>query len=124
MKIKELSFKEKMQSISIAAIIMFIGLVFFKLIPMSIFGRDILSDASMHITIASLILYILWYSIDQNKSWRVPFFIFAAAVIIIISLQRIVSNAHNDLGLLAGLVLSIIAIAISRWKYFGRRVSF
>jgi membrane-associated phospholipid phosphatase len=121
---KELSAGEKIRSIVIAALIMAIGLIFFKFVPMSIFGRDILFDASMHLTVACLVLYILWYFVDQNKSWRIPFFIFSAAVVIIISEQRVIADAHNDIGLLAGLLLSIIAIAVSRWKYFRRRISF
>ena len=123
-EVKELSVKEKIRSLIIAAVIMAVGLILFKFIPMEIFGENILSDASMHVTVASLILYILWYFVDQNKSWRIPFFIFAAAVIIIVSVQRVIANAHNDIGLLAGLLLSIFAIMASRWKYFKRRVSF
>jgi membrane-associated phospholipid phosphatase len=89
---------------------MFIGLFIFKFIPMTIWGHNIKFDASAHITIAMFCLYIIWFFIDQNKTWRLVFFIFALAVLSIISIQRILVDAHNDVGLLGGFILSCLAI--------------
>jgi len=100
------------------------GLLLFKYLPMSIWGRDILFDASGHIASAIFVLYVLWFFIDQNKQWRTPFFIFAAMVLIVISLQRIIDNAHNDIGLLLGLGLGLFAIGVSRWKIIKKRLKF
>ncbi|MBU0906747.1 MAG: phosphatase PAP2 family protein [Nanoarchaeota archaeon] len=121
---KKLSFEKKVRSLLIAAVVMAAGLIIFKFVPMSIFGRNILFDASMHLTVAMFVLYVFWYFIDQNKSWRVPYFIFGLAVITIISVQRVLVNAHNDIGLLAGFVLSVFAIIVSRWRYFHNKFEF
>lgn len=104
--------------------IIFAGLLLLKYLPMAIWGKDILFDASGHIASATLALYMLWFFVDQNKQWRIPFFIFAAMVLIVISLQRIVDNAHNDAGLLLGLMLGIIAIGASRWRIIKKRLRF
>ncbi|MFH1802938.1 MAG: phosphatase PAP2 family protein [archaeon] len=121
---RDLSFGEKIKSLAVAAIVMIVGLALFKFVPMSLFGRDILFDASMHLTTAIFVLYFFWYFIDQNKSWRLPYFIFSIAVIIVVSVQRIIANAHNDTGLLAGLIISFIAIVVSRWEYFKNKFDF
>lgn len=120
----EPSFKQKIISLLVAAVIMGLGLLIFKFLPMELFGRQILYDASAHLTITILVLYVIWYFIDQNKSWHIPFFFLAFAVIVIVSIQRIISNAHNDIGLLAGLIVSLIAIIISRWHYFRNKFKF
>ena len=105
----------KFKYLTHTAIIMAAGLLLFKFIPMKVFGANILFDASLHITIAFFILYFLYLFI-KDKKWRIPYFIFALAVLIIISMQRIISNSHNDIGLLVGLIISIIAIIAPRWK--------
>ncbi len=107
-----------------AGLVMFLGLILFKLIPMEIFGKDIKFDASAHITIAMFLLYFIWFFIDQNKSWRTIYFVFSLAVISIISIQRILVDAHNDIGLLAGLLLSLFAIVHSQKKYFKDKFKF
>lgn len=122
--VKNFSVKDKIESIILAGLIMAFGIVLFKFVPSQIFGKEILFDASLHLTIAVFILYILWYFVDQNKSWRVTYFIFAFAVIVIIAVQRIISNAHNDIGLLTGLLISVIAIIVSRYSYFKNKISF
>ena len=116
--------KTEWKSFIYTAILMVILSIIFKTIPMDIFGEDILFDASRHIITAVLVLYAIYIPIKQNESWRVPFFILSAAVLIIISLQRIMVSAHNDVGLLLGLFLAIISIIIPRWKEFGRRLKF
>lgn len=115
---------EQIKSIIFTGIIMTIGLLLFKFLPMQLFGSNILSDASMHITLACFILYIGYFFIDQNKSWRIPYFIFCLAVLTIIALQRILVNAHNDLGLLAGLLLSLLAIVIGNWENLRGEIDF
>ena len=121
---KELSLERKILSLAIAAVIMALGLLLFKFVPMSLFGRDILFDASMHLTIAIFILYVVWYFVDQNKNWRAPYFFLSLTVIVIISVQRVLVNAHNDVGLLAGFVISMFAIIASRWRYFQGKFEF
>jgi len=120
----DLKFKEKIRAVGIAGLVMACGAILFKFIPAQIFGREILFDASLHLIIAIFALYTGWYFIDQNKSWRIPYFIISSMTIIIISIQRISVNAHNDIGLLAGLFISLFAIYISRLKYFRGRISF
>jgi len=105
----------RIRQIIYTAILMIIGSILFKTIPMDIFGEDILFDASRHIMIACFVLYVLFLFI-KDKSWRIPYFILAFAVLLIISIQRIISNAHNDIGLLLGFVISLIAIIIPRWQ--------
>lgn len=106
------------------AVIMILGLALLKYLPMYIFGKEILFDASQHIIIASFMLYFIYFFIDQNKSWRLPYLIFSIGVLIIISIQRILENAHNDIGLLLGLIISIIAIIAPRWREFKGKVEF
>jgi len=105
----------KITQVIYTAILMIIGSILFKTIPMDIFGPNILFDASRHIMVACFILYVLFLFI-KDKSWRIPYFILCFAILMIISIQRVISNAHNDVGLLLGFVLSLIAIIIPRWK--------
>ena len=106
------------------AIIMAIGLIIFKYIPIYIYGKDILYDASSHIVWTSFGLYVIWFFIDQKKSWRIPYFIFAGAVLIIMGIQRIISKNHNELGVMLGLAIAVLAIIIPRWKEFKKGVKF
>lgn len=122
-KMSKNTFKQ-VQALIKAGSVMIIGLIFFKLIPMQLFGDDITFDASAHITIAMLVLYFIWFWIDQNKSWRIPFFIFALVVLSIISIQRILMNAHDDFGLLAGFLLSLISIGYAQAKHFKNKFKF
>jgi membrane-associated phospholipid phosphatase len=103
---------------------MLAGLILLKYIPMTIWGQDILFDASAHITAAIFILYLGWYLIDHNPNWQVYYFVFSAAIVIIVAFQRIISNAHNDIGVMLGILLSLASIALSRWKYFHGRIGF
>lgn len=115
---------DQIKHIAVAGAVTIVGLLLLKYLPMSIWGRDIRFDASGHIASAIFFLYVAWFFIDQNKSWRLPFFIFSAMVLIVISLQRIVDNAHNDIGLLLGLVLGIVAIGVSQGKTVRKRLRF
>lgn len=116
--------QRKLTILNKASSVMFVGLFLFKFIPMEMFGKDIKFDASAHITITMFCLYIIWFYIDQNKAWRNIFFIFALVVLSIVSIQRILVDAHNDIGLLSGLILSITAIIYSQPKYFKDKFRF
>lgn len=107
-----------------AGIVMAVGILFFKVLPMELFGDDILFDASLHVTSTIFVLYIIWYFIDQNKYWRIPFFLFVAVVLSVVSFQRIAIGAHNDVGLLLGLSISLLAIIASRPDYFKGKFDF
>lgn len=116
--------KRKIRSLIICLVIMAILLFLFKFLPMRFFGDEILFDASMHIVVASFILYLIWFFIDKNKSWKIPYLLFSIFVLFVISIQRLLANAHNDVGLLAGLIISIVSIVISNWHYFHKKISF
>lgn len=112
------------KEILIAGLVIAAGLLLLKYVPMLIWGPDILFDASAHIATAMFVLYVLWFFIDQNQQWRTPFFIFAAMVLIVISLQRLLDNAHNDIGLLLGLGLGVLAVGVSQWPIVKKRIEF
>lgn len=114
----------KLKALLKAGLIMCVGLFLFKFIPMEIFGRDIKFDASAHITITMFLLYFIWFFVDQNKSWRTIYFVFSLVVISIVAVQRILVDAHNDIGLLGGLLISIFAIVHSQKKYFKNKFKF
>ncbi len=103
---------------------MILGAILFKYVPMHLWGADILYDASAHLMIVSFFLYIIWFFIDQNRSWRIPYFIFCALVLSIVSLQRIEANAHNDIGLLMGLLVVLVSIAIAERKRLKGKIKF
>ena len=103
---------------------MAVGLFVFKFLPMQMWGRDILFDASFHITATIFTLFVLWYFIDQNKKWRLPFLMIVLLVVFIVAIQRILVDAHNDIGLLLGLFVSIVAIVVARWDYFKGKFDF
>ena len=115
---------QKIKNIILTAILLAVFSYIFKYIPMQLFGQDILFDASRHIMVAVFGLYFVYLFIEHNKEWMPVYFMFSFAVLTVISLQRIVSNAHNDVGLALGLILSAIAIILPRWKEFRGRVRF
>lgn len=116
--------KKNIKKIVTAGSLMALGVLVFKFLPMRLWGSDILFDASLHLITASFVLYILWFFIDQNKNWRLPFFLFAALILFIISVQRIAVNAHNDIGLLLGLIISLLSIAIAERKNLRGKLRF
>ena len=118
------SIKGKLRSILISLFIIIIGLVLLKFVPMELYGKDILFDASMHISVGIFFLYVLWYFIDQNVKWRIPYLVFSLVVVLIIAVQRLLVNAHNDVGLLAGALVALFSIVVSRWNYFKNKFSF
>jgi len=94
-------------------LLMIAGLLIFKWLPILIWGGEVLFDASMHIITAVFVLYGIWFFIDQNHSWHLPFFIFSALILFVISVQRIISNSHNDVGLLLAFAIAIFSIAMA-----------
>jgi heme O synthase-like polyprenyltransferase len=116
--------KQQIKWILLTAIIMILGLILFKYIPMFIFGKEILFDASLHITAIFFILYVGYYFIDQNKKWVPPYFIFSASILTIFSIQRIIAQKHNEIGILLGFIISIIAITLPRIKEIKRKLIF
>lgn len=105
-------------------VLMLLGLALFKWVPMQVFGTDILFDASAHITLAMFGLYVLWFFVDQEPKLRTPFFVLCAIVLTVISMQRIAANAHNDIGLLGGFVISIVSIYLANPKLFKGKFRF
>ncbi|OGD67542.1 hypothetical protein A3F08_00735 [Candidatus Berkelbacteria bacterium RIFCSPHIGHO2_12_FULL_36_9] len=118
------NYLRKIKQIAICGLVILIGLSLLKYLPMYIWGKNILFDASGHIATAVFILYILWFFIDQNEKWRLPYLIFSFLILAIIAMQRILDNAHNDLGLLLGLIIGLLGIIFSRWKYFKDKIDF
>lgn len=91
---------------------------------MLMWGSGILFDASMHIVTAIFVLYCMWFFVDQNENWHMPFFIFSALLLFVISVQRIMANAHNDIGLLLGLLISIASISVAERKNLKGKFKF
>lgn len=115
---------KKIRKIITAGVIIALGLLLFKFLPISIWGKDILFDASGHISTAIFVLYVLWFFIDQNKPWRTPYLILSALALTVIALQRIIDSAHNDIGLLMGLLLGVVAIGVSQWDKIKGKIEF
>lgn len=103
---------------------MIVGLFLFKWVPMQIWGDNILFDASAHLTITIFLLYVLWFFVDQNKKFQIPFFLFCVLVLAIVSFQRIKDDAHNDVGLFGGLIISVSAIFYSQFDKFKKKLDF
>jgi hypothetical protein len=116
--------KKQLKWIISTFVLAWIGWFIFKFIPMKIYGSDILFDASSHVIWTGFILYAFWYFIDQNKEWRIPYFIFSAVILIFVAIQRVISNAHNEVGVLLGFMVICLAISIPRFKEFYRRLDF
>lgn len=106
------------------AILMAMFILSLKYMPMYLWGSDILFDASLHITAAFFVLYVIWFFIDQTKEFRYPFYLFAILVLFVISIQRIAVDAHNDIGLLLGALISIISIGLVEREKLGNKIDF
>lgn len=114
----------QIQKILTSIIISFLLIIILKYMPMHFFGNNILYDASLHVVITINILYILWFFIDQNKSWRIPYFVFALAVLSIISIQRIIGHFHNEIGITLGILIGLISIATAEHKQLRNKFNF
>ena len=116
--------KKQVRYLIYTAIIMAMGLLLLKYLPMQIWGDNIKFDASSHIVWACFVLYFIYFFIDQNKQWRIPYFVFAAAILAIIAIQRIVTGAHNEVGIILGIAISLIAIIVPRQKEVKNKLKF
>jgi len=105
-------------------IINIIGLILLKYTPMWIYGKDILFDASSHIAWTGFILYFLWFFVDQNKNWRIPYFILSGVILVFMAIQRVVANQHNEVGVILGALVISLAILLPRFKEFKKRLDF
>ncbi|PIR38800.1 MAG: hypothetical protein COV34_00575 [Candidatus Zambryskibacteria bacterium CG10_big_fil_rev_8_21_14_0_10_42_12] len=102
--------QKQITRIAHVGILMITGLYVFKYIPMKIWGSNILSDASFHIIVTFFLLYVVWFFIDQNKKWHVPFFVISGIIVAVVAFDRIAVTAHNGAGLLLGILISLISI--------------
>jgi hypothetical protein len=116
--------KQQLEWIFWTTFIIIIGMILFKYIPMHLYGEDILYDASNHVVWTCWGLYVAWFFIDQKKSWRIPYFIIAGGIVIVMSIQRIYAQQHNEIGVMLALVIAAIAIIIPRWKEFEKEIKF
>lgn len=99
------------------ALLMALGLALFKFLPMYFFGENILFDASMHIVVASFVLYSIYLTIHNKKIWKASYIGFSLMVLILIAIERIISYHHNLIGVLFGFAISIASIIIPRtWR--------
>jgi len=105
-------------------IFMLSGLILLKYIPMFLFGKDIMFDASAHVVFASFILYLFWFFVDQNRNIKIPYLVFSFAILTIISIQRIIRGKHNEIGLILGFLVVVISIVAPRWKYIKNNLEF
>lgn len=114
----------QLKKIILVEITTIVLLVILKYIPMFIFGPDILFDASAHIAVLIFFSYLGWLFIDQNKSWRIPYFILVAAILIIVAIQRIFSQNHNEIGILLGIGIGLTSIIIGEHKKILEKLRF
>ena len=121
---EKLSFTEKLRRIVLSIFVAAIGLFLLKLVPMVLWGAMIEFDASFHVTVTILVLYILWFFIDQNPRWRAPFIVVATGIVVIVAVQRLLVDAHNDIGILLAFVIGVIAIGSAEWGSIHDRISF
>ncbi len=94
---------------------MIVGTLLFKILPMYLYGEDILFDASRHIIVLSFGLYGLYYLIQNKESWRIYYAIFSAMILGVIAVQRIIVGAHNEYGVLMGFAVAGFSILFPLW---------
>jgi len=110
---------KKIKQLFFTGILIIIGQILFKYLPIKIFGENILFDSSNHVAGTVFILYIIYsfYSFtEKNKKWKIFYFILSVIVIIIVAIQRIIAKEHNLFGVTLGFIIAGLAIAIPRWR--------
>jgi len=112
----KLGITKRVEMLGETIILMAVGLIIFKFIPELIWGDKILYDASLHLVFLSMILYIIYLTIEHTHLKHF-YFIFSAIIITAMGIQRIFQGAHNLAGLILGLVIAGISILIPRMKY-------
>jgi hypothetical protein len=100
----------------IASMIILIGLILFKYIPMWNYGSDILFDASAHIAITIFILYLGWFFVNKTQKSRIIYLEICFLVLVLIGIQRIEVMEHNFIGVVKGAVIGIIGILIANFE--------
>jgi len=111
----KLNQKNRIKKIIYTWLIMAIGLVLFKYIPMYFYG-EILYDASSHIVWTCFGLYFIWlFFIEKNKSLRTPYVILSLVVVFLMGIQRLYAHQHNAFGLMMGLLVVIVGMLVPRW---------
>lgn len=99
-----------------SGILMIIGILVFKTLPMYLYGDNILFDASRHIIVLSWSLYFLYYLIIQNKeNWKLNYIIFSSMILGVIAVQRIIAGQHNEYGVLLGFAVAGFSIFAPLW---------
>lgn len=121
---EKLTFSQKLHRIVTSIFVAAVGLLLFKLAPMVMWGTMIEFDASFHVTAAILGMYVLWFFIDQNPRWRLPFITIATGVVLVVAIQRMLVDAHSDLGILLAIVIGVIAVGCAEWESINEKVSF
>jgi hypothetical protein len=116
--------KRQIKWIFLTGIIMVLGLILLKYIPMEIYGKDILFDASSHVVWTAFVIYIGWFFVDQSKNLRILYLILSVGILAVISLQRIIANEHNEVGIILGFFVAFLGVVIPRWKEFMRNIKF
>ena len=114
---KKLGITKKVESLGYTILIMILGLVVFKCLPMLIWGKYILWDASTHIVLLSLILYVIYLIFEHNKYMRFIYVLFAIVALVFVGVQRYASMQHNLIGIVLGLLIAFFAIYIPRRRY-------
>ncbi len=94
-------------------VIVLVGLVLFKYIPMQNYGNEILFDASAHVVIAIFILYLGWFFIPDIKKQKKLYFCLSLLILFLVSIQRIYVGEHNFIGVLKGIGIGVVGILIT-----------
>ena len=112
--------KQKTNILISTLLLMALGLILLKYLPMYFFGQNILFDASQHIVLLAFGLYFIYIFIENKPKIRIPYMILTAMLLTIIGIQRIIAKAHNEYGVLLGFLVAGISILIPRWKEVRR----
>lgn len=103
------------------AILMTLGILVFKILPMYLFGEEILFDASRHVIILSFGLYFLYYLLIQGReNLKIPYFIFSSMILGVIAIQRIIAGEHNEYGILMGFAVGGVSVFAPLWNKLWR----
>ena len=115
---------QKIKNIIFTGLIMILGLILLKYIPMYIWGKNILFDASAHLTITIFIIYVGYLFIEKSKRLKKYYIPLSMSAITIVAIDRIITNNHNYIGLLLGLFISLLAIYLTNHKKLNGEIKF
>tara|TARA_Y100000310_G_scaffold318270_1_gene372110 strand:+ start:238 stop:582 length:345 start_codon:yes stop_codon:yes gene_type:complete len=111
--------QKEIKRLFICGVVIIIGLILFKFIPMGLYEQEIEFDASFHMAGFVFLLYLGWMFV--KKEWRKYYLIFGGLILIGVGVQRINVSAHNVGGLVMGLLVSSVGIWLSRSRYFRKK---